>query len=325
MIRTYITGRESSNSYPSRGRGCAGYHHGEILQGLCWSNDARGTDPTPCLVTLPVSDIGSRAYFTARGDQEIVVHPPAKRKAARAARMTLDALGFGHLGGRLRVDCMLPTGLGLGSSTSDVLATMRAVCGALGCSLDAAEIAQLAVAAETASDPLMFDGIVLFAQRKGQVLEEWGQWTPEYLLLSVNTQPHCSGVDTVGLPLPRSASARSEYSALLARARAGFLGRNAVEVAAVATRSAELNQNHLPLPNFRALCSLAERNGCLGIQIAHSGTIAGLLFEPATQMESLTSLNGQLRALRMEPRGFFRTGATYSVQKASDVHNTSPK
>ena len=290
------------------GSGCAGYHHGEILQGLWCSADAPYDESTQCLVTLPICAIASRAHFTVTDAHRIEVTPPSKTKAGRAARLTMDALGYSHHGGRLVLECAIPTGLGLGSSSSDVLATMRAVCAALGGSLNSITLARLAVAAETASDPIMFDGTVLFAQREGRVLEDWGAWIPRYLLLSVDTDPGLRGVDTVSLAQPRGESARTDYAALIARARCGFKRLDSAEIAAVATRSAELNQRIVPLRKFRALCALGERSGCLGLQIAHSGTVAGLLFDPATPPESLEDLHQQLHALGMAPRGILKTG-----------------
>ncbi len=260
-------------------------------------------------MTLPIDTIVSRAHFTVTDSRRIEVTPPSKNKAARAARLTMDALGHSHLGGRLLLDCAIPTGLGLGSSSSDVLASMRAVCAALGGCLDATTLARLAVAAEIASDPVMFDGAVLFAQCEGRVLENWGDWLPQYLLLSVDTDPALGGIDTVSLPRPRGESDRTDYATLIARARSAFKRRDSAEIAAVATRSAELNQRIVPLREFRALCALSERSGCLGLQIAHSGTVAGLMFDPLTPPESLGQLHQQLRALGMVPRGLLSTGS----------------
>ena len=288
--------------------GRAGRHHGEILQGLWWPPSEARPDPVPCLVTLPVREAGSQAHFTLAQGRQIEVHPARKVKAARAARLVLDALDASAYGGVLRLHCPIPVGLGLGSSSSDVLATLRAVCLACGARADASMLARLAVSAEVASDPLMFDGAVLFAQREGRVLEHWGQWIPEFLLLSVNTDPHSGGRDTLSLPLPSGEAMRDEYCALVQQARAAFQAHDAAAIAAVATRSAELHQITAPMRGFHALRALSITSGALGLQISHSGTVAGLLFDPQTPPLTLTPMLTQLRALGITPLRIYRTG-----------------
>ena len=296
--------------------GRAGRHHGEILQGLWWPQSEACTDPVPCLVTLPVPDAGSEAHFRLAPGRQIEVHPACKVKAARAARLALDTLDATAYGGVLRLHCPIPMGLGLGSSTSDVLATLRAVCLSCGTQADAAMLARLAVSAEVASDPLMFDGVVLFAQREGLVLEHWGQWIPEFLLLSVDTDPRSGGRDTLSLPLPRGEAMRDDYAALVQQARAAFQARDAAAIAAVATRSAELNQRTVPMRGFHALLALTAASGALGLQISHSGTIAGMLFHSMTAAGELTPLISRVQALEMAPIGISRAGCDTSCDSA---------
>ncbi|MCQ1775277.1 hypothetical protein NOI24_28825 [Neorhizobium galegae] len=48
----------------------------------------------------------------------------------------------------------------------------------------------------------------------------------------------------------------------------------------VATASANLNERFLPKPGLRALQEIASRCGAFGVQVAHSGTVVGLMFDP---------------------------------------------
>jgi uncharacterized protein involved in propanediol utilization len=54
-----------------------------------------------------------------------------------------------------------------------------------------------------------------------------------------------------------------------------------VLVGRIATASSRINQRFLPKPQFEQLQSIAECRGALGVQVAHSGTVAGLLFDPS--------------------------------------------
>src|SRR6185295_10062531 len=59
-------------------------------------------------------------------------------------------------------------------------------------------IADLAVRAEIASDPLMFgDRVVLFAHREGHIIEDLGDCLPPLEVVGFNTDPHGNGINTL--------------------------------------------------------------------------------------------------------------------------------
>ncbi len=297
------------------GIGFAGRHHGEILQGAWRAPSVHGpTEPVPCLVTMPVPEHGSRVQFVRGPGAALEVEPLWKVKAVRAARLTLDFLGERRSGGRLTVDCPVPPGLGLGSSTSDVVATIRAVCDAHGAPIEPRQLARLAVETERAIDPIMFDEGVLFAPRQGRVLEHWQGALPEFFVVSVDTDPQRGGIDTLSLAVPRYTAAElAEYDELICRARRAFRARDAQAMAGVATRSAELNQRYLPMRGFADLLALAHHAGCLGLQISHSGTVAGFLFDSAARDAVQDRLRPALRALGMRCLGAFRAGVAHAA------------
>jgi uncharacterized protein involved in propanediol utilization len=296
---------------PKVGLGCAEQHHGELLQGALW----RGGELVSCLITMPGRGMGSTARFQPGFDGALDVVPPWKRKAARAACLALELIGA-PVTGRLEVECSVATGVGLGSSTSDVVAAIRAVCAAYGRALDAATVARLAIEAEGASDPIMFDReMVLFAQRQGRVLESFGTWIPQYTVVSFDADPSAGGVDTLSLPIP--AYTRDEldaFESLVARAREAFVRRDSRALAKMATESAALNQRFLPLRNFALLRRLADQSGALGLQISHSGTIGGLLFEaPSVQDPAALEVrvSAQLQSIGARPQGLFTTDRAF--------------
>ena len=323
------------------GRGSAEQHHGELLQGAVW----RDGQLLPCLITMRGKGVGSKAEFwpgvvsggrgLARGaapadgngspevgavaadPRALEVLPPWKQKAARAACLTLAHLGL-PVEGRLEVECSVATGVGLGSSTCDVVAAIRAVAAACGVVLDVGTVAQLAVAAEGASDPIMFEGeMLLFAQRQGRVLESFGAWIPQYAVMSFDADPAGGGVDTLGLPVPAyTGSELAAFEDMIARAREAFGRRDAgalASLAAIATQSAALNQRFLPLRNFERIRRLAEESGALGVQISHSGTVGGLLFEPGLDQTLEGRVAARLRAFGARPLGVFTTGVATAI------------
>jgi uncharacterized protein involved in propanediol utilization len=296
------------------GRGSAVQHHGELMQGAVW----RDGELLSCLITMPGRGLGSTARFraqAARAGVALEVVPAWKQKAARAACLTLAHLGV-PVEGRLEIECSVATGVGLGSSTSDVVAAIRAVAAAWGVALDAGIVARLAIEAEGASDPIMFDReMLLFAQRQGRVLESFGAWIPRFAVMSFDADPAAGGVDTLSLPVPaHTGEELSAFEHMIGRARVAFGQRDSralASLAAIATESASLNQRFLPMRNFERLCRMAQEFGALGLQISHSGTIGGLLFAPGV-VEADGSLEeriaARLRSFGARPLGMFITG-----------------
>jgi uncharacterized protein involved in propanediol utilization len=206
---------------------------------------------------------------------------PGYEKVGLAVSLALRALSDEPRGGRVVVSSDIPRGLGMGSSTSDVTAAIRAVADSQGTVLAEGEVARLAALAEGACDSLMIaDRVVLFAHRDGAVVETFRTALPRMVVIGCDTDPG-NPVDTLAHPPARyDEDELAEFGVLrcamrraLAVGDVGLLGR-------VATASARINQRHLPNRALDLLLDIAANAGAAGVQIAHSGTVAGLIFDP---------------------------------------------
>jgi len=217
-------------------------HHGEILQGVFVTDGRlrRG------LVTLPCPLYSTRATFLPTDDAGTTVRPAWRSKARRAADLTLARLGHPVPGGLLDITSDIPLcrGFGLDGQRAD-----------------------------------LGGRAVVFAHREGEPIEDLGELMP-VAVLGFGTSPGGRGVDTLELPPARYTSWEIEafrpLRGLLRRAvragDAGLLGR-------VATASTVLNQRHLPIPGLDDVLAAARAAGATGVQVAHSGDVAGLLFD----------------------------------------------
>jgi uncharacterized protein involved in propanediol utilization len=282
------------------GIGYAIAHHGELLQGVF--DDGTGR-LRRALVTMPLPGRGSRVVFYPSQSHWGVVGPPGLTKSRRAAIYALREFSFHPSpakGGRVEITSNVPRGIGMGSSTSDVTATIKAVADYHGVSLSREEIGRLAVLAEIASDSVMIDDrVVLFAHRDGLVLETFGHRLPDMVVVGCDTAPG-QVVETLGLP-PADYSDREagEFQVLRGALRRAIALDDVALLGKVATASARINQRYLPKPGLEALIELGLRHGGVGLQIAHSGTVAGLIFDPRAPR---ASLDGCVR--RIEQLGF---------------------
>ncbi|MGI8664543.1 MAG: kinase [Jatrophihabitans sp.] len=285
-------GPASIDDLPGTGRASAIAHHGEVLQGVFGQADG---PPVAALVTLPFPLLCSTAVFAPHAGPELEVQPAWRVKARAAATAALRWLGHEH-GGVLQVRSDIPVERGCGSSTADVVSSIQAVATALRRPLAAEDVARIAVAAEGAADGVMFgERAVLFANREGRVLEDLHGRLPPVQVLGLDLG---AGVDTLALPPIRySAAELDDFDALRSLLRRAVGEASTELLAQVAAASAEINQRHRPNPAFALATAICQRSGALGLQAAHSGTVLGLLYDPAAAglPDQLTTAHALLR------------------------------
>lgn len=282
-------------------------HFGELLQGAFEVAEGgyRRTVRALVSVHMPYAD-GSVARVTLEpsrtgkflpepGHTGIHVIPAHFRKCETAARLALDAFGMKNVGARLEVTTFVPEGAGMGSSTTGVVASIRAVANAASAYQGTRIIpaphlqARLAVAAEHACDSLMFDcsgTAILFAQRIGKIVRAFNGPLPQMHILGFDTGSAGEGVGTDQLPRARySHDQIAAFGCALAVLERAIAEQSVALAGRVATFSAMTSEtamrNPLKKPKFNELVRIKESTGSAGIVVAHSGTVAGLIFDPA--------------------------------------------
>jgi uncharacterized protein involved in propanediol utilization len=260
--------------------GWAPAHHGELLQGVFEDGSGRLCRG---LVTLPEPGRGTRAVFYPSQSHWGVVGTPELTKVRRAALLALREFCTHPApakGGQVEITTDVPRSIGMGSSTSDVAATIRAVADYHGVALSREEVGRLAVLAECAADSVMIDDrVVLFAHRDGVVLETFGPRLPPMVVVGCDTMPGVR-VDTLGLqPAEYDEREIGAFGVLRAAVRRAVATEDVALLGRVATASARINQRFLPKPGLEDLLELCEGLGGCGVQVAHSGTVAGLIFD----------------------------------------------
>jgi uncharacterized protein involved in propanediol utilization len=210
-----------------------------------------------------------------------VVNPAHKVRARRAAEVFLEAFGL-RGGGRLTIESDILEGKGLGSSTSDCIAAIRSVADAFSIVLSDRLLGSLVVKAEHASDNTMFDHAVLFAQREGIILEDYGRPFPRIEVIGVDTEADLE-IDTLTYrPAEYSWQLLQKFETLRGALRRGLRTHDISLLGQVATASAAINQEFLPKACFNDLLQIARHAQSLGVAVAHSGTVAGILLDPRT-------------------------------------------
>jgi L-threonine kinase len=247
---------------------------GELVQGI--NQDGY------FLVSCPV-DFHSRVTVTVkRGASAYVANdvdaPEGLSKAGQAARIALDHLQTVGFTACVEVSNPIPKGKGLGSSSADVVGAIAATGLALGRELPPAEIARLALKVEP-TDGVMYPGIALFDHRDGAVMESLGPPPP----LEIVALDFGGTVDTVDFNRTDRRSLWESVSVDTSRAlelvRRGVAGGDPVLLGEGATISAWTGQKVSPKPQLPPVCDFAQAVGAVGVNVAHSGALIGVLLD----------------------------------------------
>jgi len=277
----------------SPGVGVATSHAGEILQGAL----KRGASTQRLLLSLPAPVLWSRAEVVPTPGRAFSMHPSRSTKAYAGACRLLTHLRIERPDACVRLTTNIPAGKGCGSSTTDILATMRALLSFTGVHLDEEDLARLVVDVEEASDGSMLSRPALFRHREGIVEEYMPDAFPPMRVVVVDAQPFAA-IDTIGLPRPRYSHDQLSYFAdLVAELRCAFRARNPFRLGAVATASARVSQEYLPKPHFDTFVNLVRRVGGYGVSVSHSGTVMAALLPvlgPDSRGRILTDATGAL-------------------------------
>jgi uncharacterized protein involved in propanediol utilization len=195
------------------------------------------------LEMFPIAKVGSKAKFTIKDKENIELINNEMLKSKKAAELTLKYLNKSKIGGILDVVHQLPEGYGLGTSTSDVIATINAVADSFYIKLSNAEVAEIALQAEGACDAVMYDKAGLFITTKCKFLEYYDVDFPGTLILGLNFQEENEGIDTLSLPVREYSSEENQKLSLLRKgAKKALLDGDTKLLGRVSTESALINQ-----------------------------------------------------------------------------------
>jgi L-threonine kinase len=231
------------------------------------------------LITCPIDNY-SEVTVELDADETVAQYNEGRRKTWLAARKTLQHFQQEQRSLRIAVSSLIPIGKGMASSSADIGAACRAVATCLQKEISLPQIADIALSIEP-TDAVFFPGIIMFDHRTGKICEYLGQPPViEILVFDVGGE-----VDTVGFNarpdlVEKNRSKEHIITEAVALIKEGIKTGNLALIGQAATLSALANQTILPKKHLEEVINLAHRLGALGVNIAHSGTVVGILLDP---------------------------------------------
>ncbi len=249
---------------------------GELVQGM--------TGGVDFLVTCPINQFSRATVTLSRGDGaggqvQGIDHLPKSRQAVLATLARLGhCLGVPGLVADVTMANPIPAGKGMGSSSADITAAVCATGKAAGVDLTPDTVAKIALAVEP-TDGVMFPGIVMFDHRQGKIVDLLGAPPPmEVIVIDRGGQ-----VDT--LEFNQTDRAAHWWSVADATAEALELVREGIRrgdpelVGRGATISARAGRPDGAGPWVERAADFAAEIGAAGVNVAHSGTVVGILLD----------------------------------------------
>ncbi len=254
---------------PQVGIGVAHGSFGELLQGALANEDAH------FLVTLPIQNFSRVTLIPDPSVERFTVTPVHKLKSLALVRLLADHFGV-SCGGHLHIESELPEGKGMSSSSADLVAAARAFEAATGCVVPS-ELMHALLRSIEPTDGVMYSEFVSFFHRRVELRRRLG--SPDRL--AVVAIDEGGKVDTIEYNRRNRGfcdAECAEYAELLPAIETAILQNDLEEVGRISTRSAILNQKRNPKRDLDSLVEIGQRTRALGVAVAHSGSVLGLLF-----------------------------------------------
>jgi uncharacterized protein involved in propanediol utilization len=242
---------------------------GELFQGPVSHGGAESIG----IVSFPV-DRYTWAHFDPG---EIGVDPvPAQPKAAMAARLFVKRYGLDLPPGRWSSHTELDVGVGMASSTADIVATLRCLFQIFQVPYDVLVVTEILAQIERA-DSVFLDEFALYLSDRSQVVHSLGTTIGFHTCYIV--EPGTVDTTAVTPMLLRHYRARKmSYRHCLEELLEAFRTGDRTGVARAATVSAALSQEVLPKATYDAVLANRDPLGADGVFVAHTGAVIGYLF-----------------------------------------------
>ncbi len=252
---------------------------GELIQGMMGEANF--------LVTCPVN---SYSILKAKKNtiKEHRINLPGKNKLLRALDETLKCLELDLTEGYdINLESGLLIGKGMASSTADMTAAIIAIASLNNKNISHEMISRILLKIEP-SDGIFYPGIVAFDHIHGSFYEKTGQaFDVNFLIYDYGGQ-----VDTISFNsdpklreknLAKKETIEKAYFLL----KDAFASQDIKKLGQAASMSALANQSILHKKNLEEIIEESLFYGAYGVNIAHSGTLIGIVNNKESQLESL--------------------------------------
>ena len=276
---------------------------GELVQGM--------TGDVDFLVTCPINQFARATVTLSRSERpgEHVLgvdHLPKTREAVSATLGRLrPRMGITGIVADITVANPIPVGKGMGSSSADITAAVCATGRAAGIELSPDAVAKIALAVEP-TDGVMFPGIAMFDHRRGKLVDLLGAPPPmEVIVIDRGGQVDTLEFNRIDRTEHWQSVAKATAEAL-ALVREGIRRCDPELVGRGATISARVGRPDAAGQWVERAMDFAAEIGAVGANVAHSGTVVGILLDARKRQSKPVYRTAQIEFADAESVQHFR-------------------
>ena len=179
----------------------------------------------------------------------------------------------------LKINSDIPIGKGMASSTADIGATIMATLQLIGENLSSEEISKLATKIEP-TDSLYIEENSIFNPLNGEVIKYLGKIRNAKVIVlepktTLNTEIIRKTPDYKNIKLGNKEIVSEAFYLL----EEGIRQNNLYTIGKACTLSSLANENIHEKQGIRKIIEISQKYGAYGVNVAHSGTIVGILID----------------------------------------------
>jgi len=252
---------------------------GELFQGKIGDDNL--------LISCPI-DRYSRVTAYLKKNFTVIKSNKNLPKSLLAVKKFLEQINQNEIGLELNFQSELLRSKGMGSSTADITAALTSVMLLLENKINWKLLKDILISIEP-TDSTPWPGVALFDYRKGKILQPYG-FPPSLDILifsekgKINTVEFNKNLDSEKINNTQVSKLKQSLKLI----KDGVIAKDPKKLGKAAIISAKFHQNIYYRPYLKNLISFSEKfSGVYGINIAHSGTVFGILVNEKKEYSEL--------------------------------------
>ena len=177
---------------------------------------------------------------------------------------------------KIAVESDIPVGKGMASSTADIAGIFFGLSKYYKIEISPELMAKLCVEIEP-TDSIIFKEISLFDHINGDLVENY-DWNLNFKVLGLEPE---TKIDTVEFRKYKGKQLKSknQNSRALEKFKKAYVEKSYYKLGEATLESAMENQDILEKPYMDQILKIIEKNHCYGLNVAHSGTVVGIMYD----------------------------------------------
>lgn len=265
---------------------------GELYQGPFFNKDS-----IEISVISALSNNSTYAQFTP--NKECNLAKLKKEKVAKSLSIFFEQIVKKQLTGHWNFTSNITIGVGMSSSTADIISALRCASKILGLRLTLDDITTCLYGVER-SDSVFIDVPCLYLSQQQKIIDIYKPYGKIYCIYGLENKT-IDTTKTRDTLISYYHDEKNYYQKLLDRVRQAYSVGNKMQIIECSTNSTELSQGILPKQQYPYFKKQIKRNLADGMIVAHTGSLLGYLYTSPPDTNTVSSVFDFIKAHGLQP------------------------